>query len=362
MTGQNCTDLSIVRIRAKITIGSYYYVTTGLDGNAAGDVISFSVNASRGQPTAKLSCQVAALFDRTGLIPEFGGDEENMGERIIVRAGSLLPEQEDDDFSSLPTLFTGYITSVRTSPHWSERDKQILDITAEDEFTKFQYQGKISRRFKVKDDAFAVITGGKRRQGGQMTKLKRVPAGRNGIDYIESGSTGNMEHSPLIKTPDYKAKTPSGAKAHNVKGSSENGESDSEQYRFDPPGKITMQQGQVSEFIVRDSTGDKVKLNDINSTTFCMCHVTPAPSYFDGSASTGTGLRFGQETYPIKITLTSDDKIRVVVTGTYPAVLTFVHPQDGGTCSLDFDVIPPHSHRDMSAGGPAVGVYDTYGV
>lgn len=361
--GADCTTLSIERVRAKITVGSYYYVTTGLDDQSAGDVLSFNINRSRGQPIATLSCQLAVWIDNSGALESFETAENNMGERIIVEAGAL-PADANDNFDNLPRLFTGYVTNVRESPHWSDARKYILDISAEDEFAKMRYLGRFSRRFKIGDDAFAVITGGKRRQGGNMTLLNRVPAGRRGLEFIHARNSG-LENSPLIKTPDTKPDTPQGVKT----AGSATDESSTGNYRAEPS-KVYAKSGSIVYVdIIDTTTGEAIDVSSLqytagNGCLFCM---NPAQQYFSGGGGTGAGVRPGADSFPLSwVPGSSTDSnatgVTVTVTGDYPAKLTFIHPQDGGTATIEFDIIPPHSHRNMGDGGPAVAVYDAFGV
>ena len=271
--GADCTTLSIERVRAKIQIGSYYYVTTGLDDNAAGDIISFTINKARGQPIGTMNCQLAVWIDNDDALESFETVEDNMGEKVIVNAGALAADAVDS-FNNLPTLFTGYVTSVRESPHWSDARKYILDITAEDIFARMKYMGKFSRRFKYADDAFATINGGIRRQGGNMTRLQRVPAGRRGIDFVDSGNDSSVDKTPLVKTPDWKPPTPVGVSR--IRGSEyDTGADTSSTYRFEPS-TASVREGSVLNLSVyqqaSDGTYQKVDLSAQSRTANCIFH------------------------------------------------------------------------------------------
>lgn len=351
--GADCTTLSIERIRAKIQIGSYYYVTTGLDDNAAGDIISFTINKSRGQPISTMNCQLAVWIDNDNALESFETVEDNMGERVVVMAGALEADAVDS-FTNLPTLFTGYITSVRENPHWSDARKYILDVTAEDVFARMKYMGKFSRRFKYADDAFATINGGVRRQGGNMTRLQRVPPGRKGIDFVESGNDASMDRTPLVKTPDYKPKTPEGVSR--IKGSPyETGSDSSSTYRMSPS-NVAAGPGSVLSVKVSEQSSDgtysNVDLESKSRTANCIFNCN------------GQGLRTGDDpNLPVKYELTDSETATFTVKAVHAhTTIMYIDPQTGGTAVLNIEGIPPHDHRDMDRGGPAVAVYDTFGV
>lgn len=362
----DCTNLVLERVRARIEMAGFHYVTTGLDNTAAGDILSFSLNKSRGQSTASLSCQLAVWINNSAALESFNYVEDNMGHRIILKAGALVGEPQDE-FAGLPTLFTGYVVNVREQPHWSDARKYILDVQAEDVFAKMKYMGKFSRRFKIKDEAFATINGGKRRQGGNMTNLYRIPPGRKGLSFIHAGSTGGNEHSSLIKTPDYKPKSPEGIKKST--GSARTSEA-AASLRAEPSKTYAKKGDAVFIQIIDRSTGEAVDVAakaQAAGAGCVMCCDPPPQALQTGSSSGGSGIKFGENTFPVKcVTGSSQDPtakgFEVTITGDYPARLTYIDPQTGETATVEFDIVPPHTHRDMTGGGPAVSVYDAYGV
>jgi len=354
--GADCTTLSIERIRAKIQIGSYYYVTTGLDDNAAGDILSFTINKSRSQPIANMSCQLAVWIDNDDALESFETVENNMGEMIIVNAGALGAD-DPDGFDSLPRLFTGYVTGVREQPHWSDARKYILDVTAEDVFARMRYMGKFSRRFKYADDAFATINSGVRRQGGNMTRLQRVPAGRKGVEYRHAGNS-SLESSPLIKTPDWKPKTPEGVSK--IKGSVADTSATSYSIEAEPP-NLTMGKPEDSAVVnfyrISENDREKIPVTTVKEMQECCCFLNePAPNGEYGLKEGDTSRSLSWESDP------NGDGIIVRMQQAIPSRLTFVDPVTGAIANVQVDVIPPHDHRDMTRGGPAVAVYDTFGV
>jgi hypothetical protein len=357
-----CVPITLERIRARIVIGDNYFVTTGTDLNAAGDIMSFSVNASRGQSISTFRCQLSTKIS-SGVMEDIDYTKNNLGQQIIVYAG--VGEQSD---TNLPRIFTGYVTSLTQDPHWDDARKFILNISGEDVFALMK-SNKYSRRFKTKDDAFAVITGGRHREGGRMTQLKRVPAGKAGVDWIASGSNESLEHSPLIKTPDPQGTSPSASSPPSSKKTEEEST------------KVTASPSQVSATIgstvfikLEKETKDGMVTIDPSSDQYtvgtkCLCHMNPAPSSFKtGEKSRTTGLNVGEDTYPLKLagyesSVDPTQKgLEILVTGQYPAKITYVDPTTGATVTINFMGVPPHSHRTLPEGGPAVATWDTFQV
>lgn len=290
---QACTDLKLQKITGVVYVGSYIYATPSRHPEAKGDILSFSINRSRSQPVATLQISVSAdlAFASPGT-----SVSNNLGERIVVQAGT------GDDVYNLPTLFTGYITSVKKRPSLSDARKIILDISAEDEFAKIKYGGKFTRRVKIKDSAYAVITGGQRRQDGNLTLLKRVPAGSKGISFISAASSGNPENSPLIKTPDPQNKSPFGAKGGSSRAKSDLG---IETNITAEPKQVVTSAGAQITIVIRDQvTGELINLKECESMigTGCLCHVNPPPTYYASgtsnrteSGAAKTGLKAGEK-------------------------------------------------------------------
>lgn len=358
-----CVPITLERVRARIEIGSNYFVTTGTDAAAAGDIMSFSINASRGQPISTFRCQLVVKLS-SNVMEDVDYAENNLGRQIVVYAG--VGEQPDQN---LPRLFTGYVTNMTTDPHWDDARKFILNVSGEDTFALMKYN-KFSRRFKTQDDAFAVITDGKRREGGRMTQLRRIPAGKAGVDWIAAGggTPGYGEHSPLIRTPDPQGLSPNASRP----GSRQTKDTDYQgRYRFEPQHVYANAGDRIFVKIIDEKTGEEVDPTALQYTegTRCLFCMNPSPSSFEtGTTSTSAGMKVGDPSYPItlkqygsSVDLTAKG-VEFIVTGDYPAKITFIHPITAGTCTINFHQIPPHDHRDLPRGGPAVGSYDVYQV
>jgi len=348
-----CTNLKLQKVTGAIYVGNYLYCTPGRVESSMGDLLSFNLSRTRGQPVASL--QVSVLADLNFANPG-SSVSNNLGERVILKAGT------GDSLATLPTLFTGYIVGVRKRPSLSDARKIILDITAEDEFAKIRYGGKFTRRVKLKDSAYAVITGGQRRQDGNMTLLKRVPAGKSGVSFISAESSG-MENSPLIRTPDPQGKSPSGTTSSSSNAKDDGSESKS--LVAEPKSVVASAGSQVSVTIRDQITGKPIDLSACQdmSSSGCLCHITPAPTLFSGESVSRTGLQAGVSAFPLMYEIKTDGTNTYFVfqvTGDLTSKATFVHPKTGVTCSVEFSVVPMHDHRDANRGGPAVGSFDSF--
>jgi hypothetical protein len=346
-------NLKLQKISGVVYVGNYMYCTPGRSPDAVGEILSFNINRARGNPVSTLQVSVLAHLD---FASPGTSVSNNLGERVIVKAGT------GDSLDALPTLFTGYLVNVKKRPSLSDARKIILDISAEDEFAKIKYGGKFTRRIKVKDNAFAVITSGQRRQDGNLSLLKRIPPGHKGISFVSADSSG-MENSPLIKTPDFKHYSPNGTLSRTSSGRQDLQEGTS---IVAEPKSVVAGAGNRISVVIRDQvTGSLLDLGNCQdmSGTGCLCHMTPAPTYFSGSNTGGqTGFKPGVQTYPVMydVDRTNNAFIFTITGDTYPAKVTFVHPKTGATCSIEFTVIPMHTHRDAGSGGTAVGSFDSF--
>ena len=352
--------LELEKISAVIQVGSFVFCTPGRLSSSSGDITSFSITRNRNSPTAQLNCAVAAWMNPTFMNASMA-ISSSLGDKIIVKAGV------GDDVSGIPTLFTGYVTGMKTRPHFNDARKVMVDIVAEDEFVKMKLGAKFSRRFKMSEDAFAVITGGRRRQAGNLAIAKKMPAGRQGITHLDVGSAFGGEHSPLIKTPDPQGKSPRGASPPTSSNSSETNAA-KVPIRWEPP-QFWINAG-MSAFaqVVEVESGRVIDVAQCEAIGKCCCHCNPAPKAFSGSrGNKKTGMTIGEKAFPITVNIGSpaDPNAKgylFTITGDYPAQVTFVHPKTGQTCTLKFDIIPPHDHRDIARGGPAVGSYDVFQI
>ena len=222
-----------------------------------------------------------------------------------------------------------------------------------------KYMGKFSRRFKYADDAFATINGGVRRQGGNMTRLQRVPAGRKGIEFRHAGNS-SLENSPLIKTPDWKPKTPEGTTR--IKGSA--ADDSTTNVKIEPSQK-KIDMGKPGDQAV--VTFDREDQENNTRETVIMAEVAPmAECIFCSSHKDPSGNAGIQENDTSRPASWEQDPngngIIITMQEATPSSLTFIDPVSGATATVNIDIIPPHDHRDMTRGGPAVAVYDTFGV
>jgi hypothetical protein len=360
-----CPTLEMEKVSAAVYVGPFTFCTPGRIENESGHIMSFSITRNRNQPVATLQFTVDAWMD---LSSAFSTTANNLGDRVVVKAGV------GDDLGKLPTLFTGYVTGLRRRPNFEDARKIILEFSAEDEFVKMKANpaSKFTRRFRMGDDAFAVITGGKRRQGGNLTQLKRMPPGKGGISFQQSGSSMGGEHSPLIKTPDpqggYGRLSPQGAKKSSGSNSSTTGaETD---IIFSPNTLYAGAGNKVFAQVTNRNTGEPIDVQEAarQAGKGCCLHCDPPPRSFDSGAGTrSTGLTIGDKSFPVSVIVgsSSDSEAKgfeFTITGDYPFKITFVHPLSGATCTIQFNIIPPHDHRDIARGGPAVGSYDVFQI
>jgi hypothetical protein len=350
--------LTLEKITAVIHVGGYTFCTPGRMDSSSGDISSFTVTRNRTSPTAQLNCSMSAWIEPKLMS---GGItiNNNLGDKIIVQAGV------GDSTSGLPTIFTGYVTSMRTRPHWSDARKVQVDIAAEDEFVKLRTGSKFSRRFKMEEDAFAIITAGHKRQAGNLALAKKMPAGKQGITHVDAGSSMG-EHSPLIKTPDPQGKSPKGSRPSTSSGN-ESGAA-KVPIRMEPAQAWVAAGMRIFVQIMEVESGRIVDVAQCEALGKCCCHCNPAPKAFTGTrGDKKTGMTVGEKAFPVTVNIgtPADPNAKgyeFTITGDYPAQVTFVHPRTGQTCSIKFDIIPPHDHRDIARGGPAVGTYDIFQI
>jgi len=162
--------------------------------------------------------------------------------------------------------------------------------------------------------------------------------------------------------------SPSAAK--NVGGSSKRPEADQGAITMSPS-TIYGNSGDQVFVICRDKDGNPVDPNSLKNTVGegCLCISSPPPSSFTSTAKTGNkregGLKDGEKTYPVSVKYTTQGDIPgflFTLTGDYPVKVTFVHPLTGQTATVNFHQVPPHDHRDIPRGGPAVATYDSFGA
>jgi hypothetical protein len=326
--------------------------------------MSFSINKSRGQPIATFRCQLS-VWANAPIKTDLETTNNNVGQHIVVYAGV-----GENSNTNLPRLFTGYVTGITQDPHWDDSRKYLLNVSGEDEFALMKYGSKFTRRFKMGDDAYAAITGGKRREGGRMTKLRRMAAGKTGVTFHSAGRNASLEHSPLIKTPDPQGSTSPSPPA-TTGGTSVKADEPKTSVTATPAHSYVVA-GAVTDVKFTDKDGNPIDLKTLQNTAGvkCLFCSSPPPSSFSPSGDQGgtkpAGLQDGVKTYPVSVTYTTNAKgesiARFKQTGSYPAAVTFVHPITGDTATINFHQVPPHDHRDIPRGGPAVGSFDSFQV
>jgi hypothetical protein len=349
--------LSIEKISALITMGQFEFTTPGRQVSSAGDILSFSITRNRSNPISQLNCSFAAWIDAKVM----GGITVNnsLGDRIMVQAGVV-------GAGELPTLFTGYITGLKYRSNFSDARKIIIDVVAEDEFVKMRVNPKFNRLYKMTDDAFAIITGGTRRQAGNLSLAKKMAPGTQGIAFHDAGSSMN-EHSPLVKTPDPQGKSPKGSRPPRSTTSSER-EAQKVPLRAEPAQAYVSAGMRIFVQIIEVESGRIIDVAQCEAIGACCLHCNPAPKSFAGGRGTKkTGMTVGEKAFPVQVNVgTPADPSALgyefIITGDYPAQITFIHPKTGQTCSIKFDIVPPHDHRDVARGGPAVGSYDVFQI
>ena len=241
-----------------------------------------------------------------------------------------------------------------------------MDIQAEDEFVKMRVGPKFTRRFKMTDDAFAIITAGHRRQSGQMYPAKHAAAGKAGISMIGADSSMG-EHSPLIKTPDPQGKSPKGTTPGASPTTSELA-AKKVPIRSEPSQAWVSAGTTIFVQIMEVETGRVVDVAQCEQIGACCCHCNPPPKAFSGSrGNKKSGMTPGEKVFPVSVNIGTplDPNAKgytFVITGDYPSRVTFVHPKTGQTCAIEFQIIPPHDHRSIAQGGPAVGSYDVFQI
>lgn len=370
----------IEKVFAKVKIGNIEFGTPR-EGTKPNYILSFNINSSRGQPIAQCRCQL--VYDVSGGGLSFGSNT-GLGTKITIY-GSDTVSGDDDDSSANIQLFTGYITHVSQEPHWESAGKVILNISAEDVLTRLKNQ-KVSRRFKIVDEAYAVITGGERHSEGPLAaKLAMVD-----IEQMPASVTqGVLQNSPLQKTPELlgglsqagfaaaeRNPIPTGSKEQSIPTPNP----DYSNYKFKPDSVYASSGDVIIAQVIHKTTNMVIDVKSLDNIVgvegkgllFCIpCLTSTNPSTGEASPVTDKEqcvVQLGQkESYPISVRLGMEGRddfsgFEITVTSDYPAVLTFVHPMDGQQARLTIMPVPIHDHRTMSRGGPAVGSYDVFQV
>jgi hypothetical protein len=335
-------DIVLERVHAKITVGGAVFGTPG-HGVFDGYILSFNVNSSRSQPVSSCRCVLSAEIDSLGKVIDNAGPN---GPTIKIYGGVNQSET---------LLFTGYVTSVAQEPHWEDSRKCMLQISAED-VLKVLHKKRFSRRFKIVDEAYAVITGGQHREGGNMTQLKKTEL----MLALPMASGDNpTKNSPLIKTP-------SGVYQFNWN----TGENSNSPYRFEPRQVYATSGDTLRVKVVDRKSGltlNAKTLSDIVGENQGCLFCSPYAAEGSNEMCSRATMKIGKKAYPLEVKTGSTDDptldfFEFTVTSDYPCQVAFVHPYDGQTAFLEISQVPPHDHRTISRGGPAVGSYDVFQV
>lgn len=358
-------------IRSQVTIESLSWGVPGSTEAQDGHVLSFSISKSRGNPVGQMSCTLETWI-KSDVSRITSVEDNGLGACIRVYGGKV----KSPSGYSLPQLFTGYIKDIKLDPHWDDARKVIMSITAEDVFVKLR-RHKFSRRFKMKDAAFAIITDGNRRIGGNMNQLRRGQRSGSNYQNAASGADQFGENSPLIKTPDFKPKTPQGRYVNSGKAQPDTPVT----YRF-APSHIIMKPGDRVVVKLMDEQNKQRKIGngkefDLDTSAYkpsCFCYMNPNFDSTAGNKSQGIAGGFKAlditkgDGSPGSVSIIPSDhatlgksagSFLIKMKDWYPFKIIYIDPETKGTASLDVAVVYPHDHRDISRGGPAVGVYDT---
>jgi hypothetical protein len=357
-----CPSLGTEPVRAIIQVGSLIFRTP--DNNPCdGHIVSFSINRSRNQPVATMSCQLTLFVNRASTAHTVGSllssyTSGGVGARVKVWGGAISDETNYE--ASLPLLFTGHVIQMKQNMFIGDARKYMIDLTCEDVFVHLK-NVKFTRRFKITEEPFAIITNGKRRQGGKMTQLKRANPGKSGVTWHNSSSSSSLEHSPLIKTPDASPQTPGGVRPTAGTPSSKPWA----ETLTAVPNNLTLAPGRQGTVELRQKDGEPLDMNKVTQiTTKCNCFIKP---YSDGTtgnySNTAKAIDISKDvmTYPAKVKLEQRDGkyfLNIMSTANYPCTITFVNPLDGSMCTIQISTIPVHTHRTINDGGPAGATFD----
>ena len=68
--------------------------------------------------------------------------------------------------------------------------------------------------------------------------------------------------------------------------------------------------------------------------------------------------------FPIAIRTIKDDPNawEIIITGDHPAFILYRDPDTDETAAVNVGIVPPHNHRDVGRGGPAVDNYDVFKI
>lgn len=167
-----CTNITLEKIRARISFGSLVFETPYIK--------SFTVTRSRTALSANFSASIEV--PSTTIFP--------IGEDVVIEAGVV---------GDLKRIFTGRVLSVTVNPSFEDAASYVVNISGADKFKDIEGKN-ISRRQRARGlSSFAAITGisSQRPQRGLSTE-KREQSG--GSHRIANKDTNIREHSKLVRT------------------------------------------------------------------------------------------------------------------------------------------------------------------
>jgi len=296
-----CTNITLERIRAEITVGSLTFVTPFIK--------SFNVTRSRTQLSASFSASIQV--PATTVFPVHSD--------VVIRAGTV---------DNMQTIFTGTVLTVTVNPDFERGTFYIVNLAGQDRF--WELEGKTFSRRQITRGAsrFAAIVGiaSKAPQRG-ISLEKRLGSGAlGGNERIPSADTNIREHSKLVKT-DRVAVDPFGAaKPPETTDPNQAASAVSGVIRISPQA-VSLSPGVSVLFTVQGVTftpGDTWAVSDTQIGTLVDNQ--------DGT-STYTQQAIGQNT------------------------ITYTQASSGLTGTATAVGIPIHDHSNLGQGGPAFGVF-----
>lgn len=172
------------RVRAKIKFGNITVETP--------DVVSFSVNRSRGQISANFSASVRVGYE------EIDSSTEILAETIVIEAGAI---GVGCGTAGLKTIFTGTVEKCVVNPIRTDASKVMLNLAGRDFLSILEGQ-KINRRLKTYRDGsspperWGSVTGVIKHNTPVIQKFKEK------IYDAKPKVTSRKPEFPLYVTPD----------------------------------------------------------------------------------------------------------------------------------------------------------------
>ncbi len=293
-----CANITLEKIRAKITFGSLVFETP--------DVQSFSIGRSRGALAASFNCSIEVPV--TTIFP--------IDQDIVIEAGTL---------GNLKQRFTGQVLQITVNPSFEDAASYVVNMSGQDRFQELE--GKtLSRRQRTRGPTtFAAITGvvSKAPQKGISLELRSQSGGSR---RIANADTNLREHSKLVRT---------------------------DQTFWDPFGTSKDPES-------RDETGESQDLDIIDITPKTVALSPGVSVLFSLESATQESGDFWtiSDTKIATLTDNGDGTALVTMQGLGEATITFTK-QTGSTFTGTAVVvgIPIHDHSSLGQGGPAFGVY-----